>query len=234
MQMLPLTVVYTAGDETIGTQVLKANGLEGEEHTFTSKGLVAPENYEFVEAFAGYPVAYGANAEVTVEVRKIELPTPGDEEADATLHISYIFNYRELANQDITVRGKKGESYTFTSENVSLEIPTGYKLKKAMDPVEVLFGDTHSATIPMLRAAGIILSGRIRWIGTISMLTAIWYPDGSRRTAISTICTMFMTVPSEECTADGTRLATSGITSMIPQPVLSVLWIPTHRFRLSC
>ena len=130
MQMLPLTVVYTAGDETIGTQVLKANGLEGEEHTFTSKELVAPENYEFVEAFAGYPVAYGANAEVTVEVRKIELPTPGDEEADATLHISYIFNYRELANQDITVRGKKGESYTFTSENVSLEIPTGYKLKK--------------------------------------------------------------------------------------------------------
>ena len=144
-----LTVVYTAGDETIGTQVLKANGLEGEEHTFTSKELVAPENYEFVEAFAGYPVAYGANAEVTVEVRKIELPTPGDEEADATLHISYIFNYRELANQDITVRGKKGESYTFTSENVSLEIPTGYKLKKAMDPVEVLFGDTHTITLDL-------------------------------------------------------------------------------------
>ena len=143
-----LTVVYVDGEETVGTQVLKFNGLVGEEHTFTSKDLAVPENYEFVKAFAGHPVAYGAEDTVTVEVRKIELPTP-DEKADATLHVSYIFNYKEIASEDITVRGKKGESYTFTADN--LNIPSSYKLKKAMEPTEVQFGETYAITLELAR-----------------------------------------------------------------------------------
>ena len=71
--------------------------------------------------------------------------------ADATLHISYIFNYKEIASEDITVRGKKGESYTFTSENVNLNIPSGYKLKKAMEPTEVQFGETDAITLDLTR-----------------------------------------------------------------------------------
>ena len=143
-----LTVVYVDGKETVGTQVLKVNGLVGKEHTFTSKDLAVPENYEFVKAFAGHPVAYGAEDTVTVEVRKIELPTP-DEKADATLHVSYIFNYKEIASEDITVRGKKGESYTFTADN--LNIPSSYKLKKAMEPTEVQFGETYAITLELAR-----------------------------------------------------------------------------------
>ena len=143
-----LTVVYVDGEETVGTQVLKVNGLVGKEHTFTSKDLAVPENYEFVKAFAGHPVAYGAEDTVTVEVRKIELPTP-DEKADATLHVSYIFNYKEIASEDITVRGKKGESYTFTADN--LNIPSSYKLKKAMEPTEVQFGETYAITLELAR-----------------------------------------------------------------------------------
>ncbi len=143
-----LTVVYVDGKETVGTQVLKVNGLVGKEHTFTSKDLAVPENYEFVKAFAGHPVAYGAEDTVTVEVRKIELPTP-DEKADATLHVSYIFNYKEIASEDITVRGKKGESYTFTADN--LNIPSSYKLKKAMEPTEVQFGETYAITLDLAR-----------------------------------------------------------------------------------
>ena len=143
-----LTVVYVDGEETVGTQVLKVNGLVGKEHTFTSKDLAVPENYEFVKAFAGHPVAYGAEDTVTVEVRKIELPTP-DEKADATLHVSYIFNYKEIASEGITVRGKKGESYTFTADN--LNIPSSYKLKKAMEPTEVQFGETYAITLELAR-----------------------------------------------------------------------------------
>ena len=143
-----LTVVYVDGKETVGTQVLKVNGLVGKEHTFTSKDLAVPENYEFVKAFAGHPVAYGAEDTVTVEVRKIELPTP-DEKADATLHVSYIFNYKEIASEDITVRGKKGESYTFTADN--LNIPSSYKLKKAMELTEVQFGETYAITLELAR-----------------------------------------------------------------------------------
>ena len=112
----------------------------------------------------------------------------------------------------------------------------GYDVTAISDTYTVTFDEVNNGgrLIPMLRAAGIIWSGRTRRIGTISITPAIWYPDGSRRMAISTICTMFMTVPSEECTLDGTRLAISGITSMIPQLVPLALWIPMHRFRLSC
>ena len=81
-------------------------------------------------------------------LRKIELPTP-DEKADATLHVSYIFNYKEIASEDITVRGKKGESYTFTADN--LNIPSSYKLKKAMEPTEVQFGETYAITLELAR-----------------------------------------------------------------------------------
>ena len=144
-----LTVVYVDGEETVGTQVLKFNGLVGEEHTFTSKDLAVPENYEFVSAFAGHPVAYGAEDKVTVEVRKIEVPTP-DEEANATLHVSYILNGREYASEDITVRGKKGESYTFTSDSLK-NIPSGYRLKKAMEPIKVPFSEEMSVRLDLTK-----------------------------------------------------------------------------------
>ena len=150
-----LTVVYVDGKETVGTQVLKFNGLVGEEHTFTSKDLTVPEKYEFVKAFADHPVAYGAEDTVTVEVRKIEVPTP-DEMADATLHIIYTKNYTQVGEQFITVTGKKGESYTFTSENVTLKIPAGYKYSGKLESVKVAYGDTADT---VLRVAPISTGG---------------------------------------------------------------------------
>ena len=142
-----LYVIYKDGDVEVGTSDAVASGLVGGSYTFGINELKVPEGYVLAEEFNGIEVPYGTSRTEIIQVKKLN----PEEMADATLHISYIFNYKEIASEDITVRGKKGESYTFTSENVSLNIPTGYKLKKAMEPTEVQFGETYAITLELAR-----------------------------------------------------------------------------------
>ena len=142
-----LYVTYKDGDVVVGHSDAVASGLVGGSYTFGINELKVPEGYVLAEAFNGIEVPYGKTYNIVLQVKKLN----PEEMADATLHISYIFNYKEIASEDITVRGKKGESYTFTSDNVSLNIPSGYKLKKAMEPTEVEFGETYAITLDLTR-----------------------------------------------------------------------------------
>ena len=142
-----LYVTYKDGDVVVGHSDAVASGLAGGSYIFRIHELKVPEGYVLAEAFNGIEVPYGKTYNIVLQVKKLN----PEEMADATLHISYIFNYKEIASEDITVRGKKGESYTFTSENVNLNIPSGYKLKKAMEPTEVQFGETYAITLDLTR-----------------------------------------------------------------------------------
>ena len=142
-----LYVTYKDGDVVVGHSDAVASGLVGGSYIFRIHELKVPEGYVLVDAFNGIEVPYGTSRDVVLQVKKLN----PEEMADATLQISYIFNYNEIAKQEITVRGKKGESYIFTSENVNLEIPTGYKLKKAMEPTEVQFGEIYAITLDLTR-----------------------------------------------------------------------------------
>ena len=142
-----LYVTYKDGDVVVGHSDAVASGLVGGSYIFRIHELKVPEGYVLAEAFNGIEVPYGKTYNIVLQVKKLN----PEEMADATLHISYIFNYKEIASEDITVRGKKGESYTFTSENVNLNIPSGYKLKKAMEPTEVQFGETYAITLDLTR-----------------------------------------------------------------------------------
>ena len=108
-------MIYKDGDVEVGTSDAVASGLVGGSYTFGINELKVPEGYVLAEEFNGIEVPYGTSRTEIIQVKKLN----PEEMADATLHISYIFNYKEIASEDITVRGKKGESYTFTSENVA-------------------------------------------------------------------------------------------------------------------
>ena len=149
-----LHVVYVEGKAIIGRQDLTETGLVGEEKTFTAKDLVAPEGYEITSAFAGYSVAYGTEATVNVEVQTLNPIVPGQETADAKLTISYQYANTEVGTQVLpAVNGKKGESYTFTEENVELKVPAGYKFRKTFKfPATVVeFGEEKTLVLEVIK-----------------------------------------------------------------------------------
>ena len=149
-----LHVVYVEGKAIIGRQDLTETGLVGEEKTFTAKDLVAPKGYEITSAFAGYSVAYGTEATVNVEVQTLNPIVPGQETADAKLTISYQYANTEVGTQVLpAVNGKKGESYTFTEENVELKVPAGYKFRKTFKfPATVVeFGEEKTLVLEVIK-----------------------------------------------------------------------------------
>jgi len=149
-----LKVTYKDGETVVGEEELSAMGIDGKDHTFTADALTIPEGYELAADFADVTVKYGETASVEVAVKAISNPDVPVEMANATLHISYAYNGREISSQDITVVGKKGESYTFTAENVALQVPNGYKLSKEFADVTVVFSETKNIELAVSYLGG--------------------------------------------------------------------------------
>ncbi|MFR8226656.1 MAG: mucin-binding protein, partial [Lachnospirales bacterium] len=149
-----LDVVYKDGNAEVGREKVTAVGEAGKDHTFTADALTIPEGYELAADFADVTVKYGETASVEVAVKAISNPDVPVEMANATLHISYAYNGREISSQDITVVGKKGESYTFTAENVALQVPNGYKLSKEFADVTVVFSETKNIELAVSYLGG--------------------------------------------------------------------------------
>ena len=149
-----LDVVYKDGNAEVGREKVTAVGEAGKDHTFTADALTIPEGYELAADFADVTVKYGETASVEVAVKAISNPDVPVEMANATLHISYAYNGREISSQDITVVGKKGESYTFTAENVALQVPNGYKLSKEFADVTVVFSKTKNIELAVSYLGG--------------------------------------------------------------------------------
>ena len=125
----------------------------GKDHTFTADALTIPEGYELAADFADVTVKYGETASVEV-AEAISNPDVPVEMANATLHISYAYNGREISSQDITVVGKEGRAYTFTAENVALQVPNGYKLSKEFADVTVVFSETKNIELAVSYLGG--------------------------------------------------------------------------------
>ena len=134
-------------------------GIDGKDHTFTADALTIPEGYELVANFADVTVKYGETVSVEVAVKAISEPEVPVEMANATLHISYTYNGREKSTQDITAVGKKGDSHTFTAENVTLQVPNGYRLNKKFADVTVVFGETKNIELAVSYASSGSSSG---------------------------------------------------------------------------
>ena len=86
------------------------------------------------------------------------IPDP-QEQANATLHISYIANGKEISSQDITVTGKKGDSYIFTAENVTLQVPNQYEVNGMFPNTTVVFGETATVKLVLSRISSSSSSG---------------------------------------------------------------------------
>ena len=154
-----LKVTYKDGETVVGEDELSAMGIDGKDHTFTANALTIPEGYELVANFADVTVKYGETVSVEVAVKAISEPEVPVEMANATLHISYTYNGREKSTQDITAVGKKGDSHTFTAENVTLQVPNGYRLNKKFADVTVVFGETKNIELAVSYASSGSSSG---------------------------------------------------------------------------
>jgi len=149
-----LKVTYKDGETVVGEEELSAMGIDGKDHTFTADALTIPEGYELAADFADVTVKYGETLSVEVAVKAISNPDVPVEMADAVLHISYVYNNKEISAQDITAAGKKGDSYTFTAENVTLQVPSGYKLDKEFADVTVVFSETKNIELAVSYLGG--------------------------------------------------------------------------------
>ena len=112
--------------------------------------LTAPEGFELVSTG---PVSIGSDNIVYVMVKAKESTptTPEEETADAVLVIHYMYGSSEISTQTVIGNGKVGESHTFSSDNVVLQIPGGYHLNGSWNGTEVPYGERAELTLNVLR-----------------------------------------------------------------------------------